>query len=278
MKVRSWTYHLSQSCSQRHLLVSFCKPPNSSTSLQCSGSGKSSYWFPKFEQFVRTNGSVPPNLRSREKRKAGRKVLLSCWKVKKMHQKHIQKLIDICGTANPSKMWVATNFHWAKATQYPSWEKGTNATKGGPHKTMHVFFRALSEKGGGFTHARIFWPFFYQLMDDTEILSLKQILIWYWYRYVYVFCHHYHQNYHHYYHNYHYNHYYNQWYFFSVIRAKRRFDVRKKVTKLPELEGGRGGVYLIWAMPERKRAFTYEVFPKSIIIMMIMIINIMIRA
>ena len=28
--------------------------------------------------------------------------------------------------------------------------------------------------------------------------------------------------------------------FFSVIRAKRRFDVRKKVTKLPELEGGGG--------------------------------------
>ena len=46
---------------------------------------------------------------------------------------------------------------------------------------------------------------------------------------------------------------------FSVIRAKRRFDVRKKVTKLPELEGGGG--YLIWAMPERKRAFPYEVFP-----------------
>ena len=47
---------------------------------------------------------------------------------------------------------------------------------------------------------------------------------------------------------------------FSVIRAKRRFDVRKKVTKLPELEGGGEG-YLIWAMPERKRAFPYEVFP-----------------
>ena len=46
---------------------------------------------------------------------------------------------------------------------------------------------------------------------------------------------------------------------FSVIRAKRRFDVRKKVTKLPELEGGGG--YLIWAMPERKRAFPYDVFP-----------------
>ena len=29
--------------------------------------------------------------------------------------------------------------------------------------------------------------------------------------------------------------------FFSVIRAKRRFVVRKKVTKLPEL-GGRGGL------------------------------------
>ena len=51
---------------------------------------------------------------------------------------------------------------------------------------------------------------------------------------------------------------------FSVIRAKRRFDVRKKVTKLPELEGGGGGVYLIWAMPERKRAFPYEVFPNVI--------------
>ena len=87
-------------------------------------------------------------------------------------------------------MWVATNFHWAEATQYPSWEKGTNATKGGPQKTMHVFFRALSKKGG-----EGFGPFFYQLMDDTEILSLKQILIWYWYWYVYVFCHHYHQNY-----------------------------------------------------------------------------------
>ena len=78
---------------------------------------------------------------------------------------------------------------------------------------------------------------------------------------MYVFCHHYHQNYHHYYHNYHYNHYYNQWYFFSVIRAKRRFDVRKKVTKLPELEGGEGGGYLIWAMPERKHAFPYDVVP-----------------
>ena len=103
VKVRSWTNHFSQSCSQRHLLVSFCKPPNSSPSLQCSGSGKSSYWFPKFEQFVRTNGSVPPNLRSREKRKAGRKVLLSCWKVKKMHQKHIWNLVYIYGRANPSK-------------------------------------------------------------------------------------------------------------------------------------------------------------------------------
>ena len=29
--------------------------------------------------------------------------------------------------------------------------------------------------------------------------------------------------------------------FFSVVRAKRRFDVRKKMTKLPELEGGGGG-------------------------------------
>ena len=36
-------------------------------------------------------------------RKAGGKVLLRCWKVKRMHQKHIQKLIDICGRANPSK-------------------------------------------------------------------------------------------------------------------------------------------------------------------------------
>ena len=48
---------------------------------------------------------------------------------------------------------------------------------------------------------------------------------------------------------------------FSVIRAKLCFDVQKKMTKLPEL-GGEGGL-LIRAMPERKRAFTYNVFPKS---------------
>ena len=36
------------------------------------------------------------------------------------------------------------------------------ASKGRPHKEKHVFFRALPEKGGGFTHARIFWPFFHQ--------------------------------------------------------------------------------------------------------------------
>ena len=36
-------------------------------------------------------------------------------------------------------------------------------TKGRYHKEKHVFFRALPEKGGGgFTHARIFWPFFHQ--------------------------------------------------------------------------------------------------------------------
>ena len=51
--------------------------------------------------------------------------------------------------------------------------------------------------------------------------------------------------------------------FFSVVRAKRRFDVRKKMTKLPELEGGGGG-YLIWAMPERKRAFPFDVFPNTV--------------
>ena len=33
------------------------------------------------------------------------------------------------------------------------------------------------------------------------------------------------------------------------------------MTKLPELEGGGG--YLIGSMPERKRAFPYEVFPNS---------------
>ena len=49
---------------------------------------------------------------------------------------------------------------------------------------------------------------------------------------------------------------------FSAIRAKRCFDVQKKMTKLPELEG-EGGVYLIRAMPERKRAFPYDVFPNG---------------
>ena len=37
---------------------------------------------------------------------------------------------------------------------------------------------------------------------------------------------------------------------------------RKKMTKLLELEGGRGGAFLIRAMPERKRAFPNDVFPK----------------
>jgi len=34
--------------------------------------------------------------------------------------------------------------------------------KGRYHRKKHVFFRALPEKGGGVTHARIFWPFFHQ--------------------------------------------------------------------------------------------------------------------
>ena len=47
---------------------------------------------------------------------------------------------------------------------------------------------------------------------------------------------------------------------FSVMRAERRFDVQKKMTKLPELEGG---AYLIRAMPERKRVFINDIFPNS---------------
>ena len=39
------------------------------------------------------------------------------------------------------------------------------------------------------------------------------------------------------------------------------FDVQKKLYNLPELEGG-GEV--IWAMPERNRFFSCEVFPKEI--------------
>ena len=52
---------------------------------------------------------------------------------------------------------------------------------------------------------------------------------------------------------------------FTVMRAKRRFDVRKKGDQVARIggRGGWGGVYLIWAMPERKRAFPYEVFPKN---------------
>ena len=52
-------------------------------------------------------------------------------------------------------------------------------------------------------------------------------------------------------------------YFISVIRAKRHFDVRKKRTKLPELGGGVGEASLIRAMPESKRLFSTDPFPKS---------------
>ena len=82
---------------------------------------------------------------------------------------------------------------------------------------------------------------------------------------MYVFCHHYHQNYHHYYHNYHYNHYHNQWYFFFCHMRKTLIWRPGKGDQVARIggRGGGGGGYLILAMPERKRAFPYEVFPKE---------------
>ena len=112
--VRSWTDHFSHSCSQRHLLVSFCKPHKLSISLTVPIWGG-----PIGAQlsFVSTNGSSPPNWDTQrgnwKKRKAGekrRKVLPSRWKVKRMHQKRIQKLVDICGRANPSKKVGCSQF------------------------------------------------------------------------------------------------------------------------------------------------------------------------
>ena len=90
-------------------------------------------------------------------------------------------------------------------------------------------FGHCPKRGGGFTHARIFWSFFTKLKSlktndmcmffviiiikitiITIIIIITTIII-------------------------------INGTFFSVIRAKRRFDVRKKVTKLPEMEGGGGG-------------------------------------
>ena len=67
--------------------------------------------------FVSTNGSSPPNWDTQrgnwKKRKnwdQRRKVLPSPWKVKRVHQKRIQKLVDICGRANPSKKVSCNQF------------------------------------------------------------------------------------------------------------------------------------------------------------------------
>ena len=56
----------------------------------------------------------------------------------------------------------------------------------------------------------------------------------------------------------------------TIIRINGTFFCHTRKTSIwrPEKDdqvariGGRGGgVYLIWAMPERKRAFLYDVFP-----------------
>ena len=80
------------------------------------------------------------------------------------------------------------------------------------------------------------------------------------------FFHHNHQNYHHYYQNYHCNYHYHHWYFFPVIRVKRCFDVRKKEDQVARIGGW--GVLLIWAMPESKRLFFTDPFPKSFVLIL----------
>ena len=62
-----------------------------------------SYWS---INFVLTNRSVSPNLRKMAKRNSITdlgNVLLKPWKLDRVPQKHIQKLVNICGRANLSR-------------------------------------------------------------------------------------------------------------------------------------------------------------------------------
>ena len=126
----------------------------------------------------------------------------------------------------------------------PTWTQSSGRTQNGfarrgsgrHHKEKHVFFRALPEKGGGFTHARIFWPFFHQekvpkigtfLLKTNDICMFFVIIIIKITIITNVIIIK--------------NHYYNQWYFFLSYAQNVVLTSGKKMTKLPELGGGGGG-------------------------------------
>ena len=100
----------------------------------------------------------------------------------------------------------------------------------------------MPEKGGGgFTHARIFWPFFHQVKVPkigTFLLKTNDICMF--------FC----KNYHH-YHNHHYNHYYDQWHFFPSYAQNVVFDNRTKRTNV-RIEG-RGFISTVY----------FQMYPQS---------------
>ena len=90
----------------------------------------------------------------------------------------------------------------------------------------------------GFTHAQDFWPFFYKVIAPkmSKYLLKNHISCMFFGN----FFHHYYQNYYYQYHNYHFNYHYHHWYCIPSYAQNVVFDVRKKMTKLPEL--GEGGV------------------------------------
>ena len=96
-------------------------------------------------------------------------------------------------------------------------------------------FGHCPKRGGGFTHARIFWPFFHQekvpkigtfLLKTNDICMFFVIIIIKITIITNVIIIK--------------NHYYNQWYFFLSYAQNVVLTSGKKMTKLPELGGGGG--------------------------------------
>ena len=99
--------------------------------------------------------------------------------------------------------------------------------KGSHRYQKFVLFRALSEKGGEFTHHRNFLALFYKVIAPKICVFFCH------------FFHHYYQNYYYQYHNYYFNYDYHHWYFIPSYAQNIVFDVRGKDDQVARI-GGRG--------------------------------------
>ena len=97
-------------------------------------------------------------------------------------------------------------------------------------------FGHCPKRGVGFTHARIFWHFFYKVIApkiSKYLLKNHIICMFFGHFFSHHFYHYYYQ-----YHNYHFNYYHHHWYFIPSCAQISFLTSRGKMTKLPELGGG----------------------------------------